>query len=156
MSYVVTELILPSQVEDILELSPIHHAEGYPYLDYSDEKLRFVFNRIMEDQERDLYNMFLAYKEDELIGYAYCHISQYVFSTQRSSTLEMLYVKKAARGSRVFLKLLKAYEEWARLRGCVEFFVGVSLDDMTLADKTSRLYEKVGYGRFGYIHKKRA
>lgn len=152
--YEVVEMIIPQHIDDVLEISKDHHKEGYPHLEYSEEKLRWIFGRVMRDLDRDLYNQFLCYKGHQLIGYAYASISEFMFNTQRFANLEMIYIIPEYRGSRAFLKLVKAYEEWARLRGCVEFWSGVALDDRIRADKISNTLEKIGYKRFGYVQKK--
>jgi hypothetical protein len=156
MTFHVGELIIYSQVDELLELCRMHHAAGYPHLEMNEEKVRFVADKVIADVDREFYNVFLLYKDDELVGYGYAYITQYTFSTQRNSTLEFIFLKPAVRSIKAFLKVLRKYEEWARLRGSVEMHVGVGLNDIQRADRISNLYEKVGYKRFGYIHKKRA
>jgi len=155
MAYEVVELIIQSQVDKFLPMTRRHHKEGYPYLDYSEEKVNWVIDRILKDLDRDTYNIFLCFKDQELIGYAYCVLGEYSFNTQRYANLELIYVVPEYRGSRAFLKLLKAFEEWARLRGCIEFMAGVGLDDEERCEKISNTLVKVGYARFGFSHKKR-
>lgn len=152
--YEVVELIIPQHVDDLMPLLQDQHAEGYPHLDFSEVKIRWFIDKIIRDLDRDLRNCFLCYKGHELIGYAYASVDEFIFSTQKFAHVEMIYVVPEYRGSRAYLKLMKAYEEWARLRGCVEFWAGVAIPDRERADKISNTLEKVGYSRYGYIHKK--
>lgn len=153
-AYEVVEMIIPQHVDDLMPLARAQHAEGYPHLDFSEDKLHWIFSRVMRDLDRAFFNLFLCYKGHELIGHAYCSISEFMFNTQRFAHLEMIYIKPEYRGSRAYLKLMRAYEDWARLRGCVEFWAGVAIPDQQRADKISNTLEKVGYSRYGYTHKK--
>lgn len=68
--------------------------------------------------------MFLAYVENEPIGFAYCqHRYEYVEGTSSSPVgyLEGLYVKQDFRKQGVGRRLVLACEKWTKEKGCQEF-----------------------------------
>ena len=67
---------------------------------------------------------FLAYREDEAVGFAQCQLRHdYVEGTEHSPVgyLEGIYVDERFRCRGIGKALLKACEEWAGAMGCKEF-----------------------------------
>lgn len=63
-----------------------------------------------------------------------------------------VYVAPSHRGGSTVLRLIHAFEDWGRLVGAIEGMLGVSTE--VLPERTSRLYENMGYRLSGYIHLK--
>lgn len=66
---------------------------------------------------------------------------------------QIVYVKPEKRGTKHGLALIKSYEEWAARMDAVE--VRLSIASGIHADKSGRLYEKLGYDRLGSQFRRR-
>lgn len=69
------------------------------------------------------------------------------WSSERHAVESCLYVHPASRGTPAAIKLIRAFEEWAKAAGCtsVALSVGSGLD----VDRVTSLYERLGYRRYG-------
>ena len=75
---------------------------------------------------------FLAYVEEQPVGFAQCQLRRdYVEGTESTPVgyLEGVYVAEAARRRGIARELLKACENWAREQGCREFASDCELDN---------------------------
>ena len=150
MMYTVTELLTETHVSDIVALGRVFVAEAGAHLEYDEKEVRETCRIVMSDMDREYFNFFLVYREYELIGFIYASCGKYIFNQQRFAQQELIYVRPAYRHTRAFLKLIKAFEEWARLRSAVEIWMG------TGHSKTfSTVLPRIGYPEVGTYHKKR-
>lgn len=150
MNYIVTELLTDKHVDDVVAMGKVFAAECGPHLEYSEEEVRNTCQTVLSDVDREYLNIFLVYRDDEPIGMLVAYCGKYFFNKQRYGYQELLYIRPAFRGTKAFLKLLRAYEEWARLRSAVEIFTGT-----TYTRALSDILQKIGYPVMGTIHKKR-
>ncbi|CAM5194676.1 Aminoglycoside N(6')-acetyltransferase type 1 OS=Ureibacillus acetophenoni OX=614649 GN=SAMN05877842_11332 PE=4 SV=1 [Ureibacillus acetophenoni] len=77
--------------------------------------------------------IFLAYHDNEAIGFAQCQLRyDYVEGTSTSPVgyLEGLYVKEAYRKQGIARSLVQACENWAKEKGCQEFASDCELDNV--------------------------
>lgn len=65
------------------------------------------------------------------------------YSASVIATEFFLYISKAARGGSGLLRLLRAFEQWAREKGCAEIRLG-HLQDLQ-PEALGRLYGKLGF-----------
>ena len=87
---------------------------------------------------------FLAYREDEAVGFAQCQLRHdYVEGTHSSPVgyLEGIYVREADRKLGFAGQLMKACEDWARTEGCTEF----ASDCETHNDESLAFHLKLGF-----------
>ena len=87
---------------------------------------------------------FLAYREDEAVGFAQCQLRHdYVEGTHSSPVgyLEGIYVREADRKLGFAGQLMKACEDWARTEGCTEF----ASDCETHNDESQAFHLKLGF-----------
>lgn len=148
--YKVTELLTSEHVNDIVAMGRVFVAENGAHLQYDEEEVIATCNLVLNDMDREYFNIFLVYKEHEPIGFIFASCGKYLFNKQRYAQQELLFIRPAYRGTRAFLKLIKSFEEWARLRSSVEIWMG-SAHSKTL----SGILPKIGYPVVGTYHKKR-
>lgn len=144
-----------ADVEDLIILSRMFHAENAPHLDFDAQKIRDRAEQLFADLDRDNLNVFMAYKDGEPVGFILGWVNTYLFSYQVIAHQELWYVIPAFRGTRIAFRLIKEFEEWARLRGAVEIFTGVASHDAEKNKNVSHVLTRMGYPRVGYYHKKR-
>ena len=148
--YKVTELLTDAHVSDIVALGKVFVAENGPHLDYDEEEVKKTCNLVLSDMDREYLNIFLVYRNDEPIGFIYASCGKYLFNKQRYAQQELIFIRPAYRHTRAFLKLIKAFEEWARLRSSVEIWMG-SAHSKTFGN----ILPRTGYPVVGTYHKKR-
>ena len=148
--YKVTELLTQEHVDDIVAMGKVFVTENGPHLNYDEEEVIETCNLVLKDMDREYLNIFIVYKDHEPLGFIYASCGKYLFNKQRYAQQELLYVRPAYRHTRAFLKLIKAFEEWARLRSAVEIWMG-SAHSKTLGN----ILPRIGYPEVGTYHKKR-
>lgn len=148
--YRVTELLTDKHVNDIVAMGKVFVAENGAHLQYDEEEVKYTCNMVRRDLEREFLNIFLVYKDHEPIGFIYASCGKYLFNKQRYAQQELIFIRPAFRHTRAFLKLVSAFEEWARLRSAVEIWMG-SAHSKTF----SNILPRIGYPEVGTYHKKR-
>jgi len=151
----VTEILTEQHVEDMLRLGLAFRNECAPHLPYDAGWGREWLRTVIEDSDRLFTNVFIAYKGDEPVGFLIGHAQPYAFSPAICAQQELWYVLPPHRGSPCAYKLIKLFEEWARLRGAIEIFTGVALQDSRPVEKITRMLNRLGYPQVGTYHKKR-
>ena len=148
--YKVTELLTDQHVNDIVAMGKVFVAENGAHLQYDEEEVKNTCNMVLDDLEREFLNIFLVYKDHEPVGFIYASCGKYLFNKQRYAQQELIFIRPAFRHTRAFLKLVSAFEEWARLRSSVEIWMG-SAHCKTF----SNILPRIGYPEVGTYHKKR-
>jgi len=107
------------------------------------EKLKVIYEYqwIPPAATKVFYVMSTDQKDPVGLG-AFCIGADWFGNAETASDL-IVYIDPKYRGGRGFIKLIKAYEEWARSRGAVELVLSVSTGINT--QKTGQLYERLGY-----------
>ncbi len=140
------ELRTQKQVFDLVRLAEAHHIECAPHLPCDRDCILKSAMAIKDDVERNYTNLWLCYNKDgEAVGYGIGVRSDYFFNDDCSTKLELLYVAPAYRGTYAMLALVKVYEEWARLQGALQIYVGVARLDQDEAKKIRKLFPKLNY-----------
>ena len=89
----------------------------------------------------DNTEVFVLEKDDEIVGMLVAMISQHLFSDVTIASELAMYINKENRGGMAFARLIKAYEEWAKV---------MEVDVICLSDiKEVQDLEKA-YNRFGF------
>lgn len=150
----VEEVRTDKHIEDVIKLAVEFHEETSQHLTFEADQIRRYGRAIQNDFDRESYNAWVAYKNDEPVGFLVATCSEYFFSRQLSARQELWFVKQGHRGSRIAFDLIRAFEDWGRLLGAVELFTGVATGDVPKQRKISRILEKIGYPRVGSYHKR--
>lgn len=100
------------------------------------------------DNENSVF--FIAYAENEPIGFAQCQLRHdYVEGTESSPVgyLEGIFVKKEFRNKGYGQRLLNACENWAKTKGCKEFASDCELDNHI----SQKFHSCMGFGEANRI-----
>jgi GNAT superfamily N-acetyltransferase len=62
-----------------------------------------------------------------------------------------LYVEPAHRGTKMAAELIARYVDWAREMGVPEGFITAGISTGQYVEQTARLYEAMGFKRFGVL-----
>ena len=101
------------------------------------------------DVERLNYNCFIAYQGSTAIGFLVgicmpCLHREGVVAEQK-----LWYVKPQFRGTWASLKLIRAFERWARLNGATQIFTGTA--NRRYAERTIKQLNRLGYATCGAL-----
>lgn len=128
-------------VEEVLTLIPPFIKENYPDEEFTLQDLRKFLNIVLQEEHRDLI---LAKEEGKIVGFLSYKILIDTFNSKRLSIIEDgIYINPESRGGRVFIKLLKALEEIARLAVAKRVIIGCPQNQDF--EKYSKMYNKLGY-----------
>ena len=93
----------------------------------------------------------LLIKEGELVGGIWASSGYLeVYSSTKSATDRLLFIKQNRRGLGGFQRLIKAYENWAKEQLCTKIYL-TSVSGIK-PEKTQRLYSRSGYAQEGFVH----
>jgi GNAT superfamily N-acetyltransferase len=90
----------------------------------------------------------VAVKSGTIVGMIVGFVTSHWFTDEKVASDFTFYIKPEARGGRVALMLVRAFEEWARAQGARGTVPGTST--MVSPELVARFYEKLGYERTGY------
>jgi GNAT superfamily N-acetyltransferase len=131
--------------EDVARLGRLMHEESsYSKLEFNEDRLRHIFNIYTTDPTRALI---LGRVNGEACGLYAGYITPYYFSNELVANDIAWFVVKERRGSSLGLRLLTAFENWAKDQGVSEIRVGYSTDINPTAFDS--LMIKRGYSRVG-------
>lgn len=150
----VIEFSTQKHIDDIITMAKLFHAENAPYLAFDGRVIQHYADAIKSDYDRENYNAYVAYRGDEPVGFLVCKMCPYFFNNDRLAQQELWYVRPGFRGTRVAFDLIRAFEDWAKLRGAVEIWTGQANDNPNVGKKVSRILTKIGYPRAGTYHKR--
>ena len=149
-------MIRPVEYKDVdacISLGYLMQQEShYRFLTYSPVKIVSLIERSIN--QPDTVCIFVAEKDDEIIGFFVGLKTEYWFSTDTMTCDLVLYVTPEHRGCSAAPRLVKAYEEWASKLGVKELNIGTSTD--VNSDRTIGLYKRLGYQTASYSFRKRA
>jgi hypothetical protein len=148
--YTVTELLTQKHVDDLVAMGRVLAAEAGPHLQFEEEEVRATCRLVLGDHDREYHNFFLVYNTHEPVGFIYAVCGKYIFNKQRYTQQELIFIRPTYRHTRAFLKLVGAFEEWARLRSSVEIWMGSAH-----SKSFSNVLPRIGYPEVGTYHKKR-
>jgi len=92
--------------------------------------------------------LFIAIKESEIIGFFAGVVIEHFLSHDTYATDIGVYITPNHRGGTAFLRLVKAFEDWATQMGATEIQLGVSTG--IHPQSTVRMYERLGYTMTSY------
>lgn len=121
------------------------HAEGsYADLEFSPKRVLETFDWYLEDDDK---TAIIARKGETPVGLYAGYITKYYFSEETVANDIAWFVTKPLRGTRVGLRLLDMFEEWALNKGVSEVRLGFTTD--INPEAFDRLMKKRGYDPLG-------
>jgi len=133
----------------LLILGRKHVDECKPNIGFQGAAINATSDMVIRDIERQLANIWIAWLDDKPVGYALAICSPYYWNFEHVAKMELWYVVPEARGTYAAVKLVKAFEEWARLNGSRELYVGIARTDADEAKHIRRLFPRLGYSWCG-------
>lgn len=129
----------------------MHQESWFREFDFDVKKALSIWDRKVAQPDR--WCLFVAEDDDKIIGvFAGCAFEHF-FGNDLVATDLILYVDPSHRGGSAAPRLIKTYEQWARQIGAKDIQIGVSTG--VNAERTARLFEKLGFGHRAYIFRKR-
>lgn len=150
----IREMRTADDVAALATMGRIHRDECASHLSFSHDIVMQNGNRVASDLERYYVNIWIAWNGDVPIGYAVGNNSPFFYSTDTAASLNLLYVLPAYRKGWAAVRLVKAFEEWARLNGAVRMTVGVERTDKDEAKRIRAVFPKMGYDWAGSYYLK--
>ena len=129
----------------IFDLGRLMHEEScYSHLEFSSKRLFEIMDMYIQDPDRVI---FLAIRDGEALGLYAGFVSKYFFSEELVANDVAWFVLKDKRGSRIGLRVLDKFEEWAEGRGVSEVRLGFTTD--INSEAFDSLMKKRGYNKVG-------
>lgn len=130
----------------LIKLGAKMHKESPKFKgsDYSEEKCAQLGAQLVEQG-----GIFLAEVDEEPIGMLLGMVVPHFFGNDLISTDLVVFVEPAHRGGTLVVRLIKKYETWAISMGAKHINFGISTE--IEAERTAKLYERLGYKISGYI-----
>ena len=149
MRYVIKELRTKEQDFDVLKLGT-QFVGDVDYNEYiNKEAVIIACNRCRADIERDDINVFIAYEDDEPIGFFVGIIGTYFHRAGRYAEQRLLFVIPNRRGTIVAKLLIQAYETWATEHGATQIFTGIT--NQRYSERFSKFLTHLGYKHVGAL-----
>jgi GNAT superfamily N-acetyltransferase len=133
-----------SDIESLVALAKVMHAERLNYGEADDAKSRRLFTlSISEKAPAGDACLFVAEVAGQTVGFLMAAVSQMFFNEEKCTTDLGTYVSQAYRNSDALEQLIAAFEAWAVSHGVRSdwyFAVGTSEDEV-------QAFERLGYRR---------
>lgn len=145
-------MIRPATVDDIetiVEIGKVMHGESsYSDLPFDCEKVHFLMAGLINGHGV----VFVAEKGGNIIGGFAGGISEFWFCNSLHAFDYGLFILPEHRGGSAAIRLLSAFEHWAKAMGAVWCDIGITTGVHT--EKTAGMYEKLGYHQSGVLFRK--
>jgi GNAT superfamily N-acetyltransferase len=113
---------------------------------WSDDKVRKLF------EHPQAFAMGVLSSDGELVAIFLGFVAPQFFGDGLGAKDLAMYVKPEHRGGMHFVRLVRAFERWAKLRGARVCTLGQSTG--VAMDRTRKLFERLGYITTGYSTRK--
>jgi len=122
----------------------MHEESSYSDLKFSPKRVLETFNWYLNDEDK---TAIIARKGETPVGLYAGYTAPYYFSQEKVANDVAWFVTKPLRGTRVGLRLLDMFEEWALGKGVSEVRLGFTTD--INPEAFDRLMQKRGYDPLG-------
>lgn len=137
---------------ELLELGKYLHGESrYKDTKYNVQTIWNLLNMISQYPERYQISYYKN-KENKIIGFFIGQVTLEYFTGNIIASDLGMYVLPEYRGSRIFLRLLQSFEDWAKSTGAKKIILYHSTG--INPEKSKNLFPKLGYENYGYIFDK--
>ena len=148
-------IIRPVKYEDIDEIiemgARMHEESAYAFLPFDRDKVRHLITTYADNP--DTRCGLVAEESNTLVGMFGGYLTNYFFCNEKLACDILLFVDQKYRGSSAAVRLIRAFRDWAAVRGAREVCLGVSTDINT--ERTGKFYERMGFTCVGGIYKQR-
>lgn len=144
-SVTVAEIRISGDGADIIGLAREHARENAPHMEFNSHRVLDLVISVLEDITRKHLNVWIARIDGVPAGFVVGSCERGWCSYDYVAMLDTIYVRPEHRKSRLFLKLMREFEEWARLNGAVQITGNVTLFDEQDAEKVAALFPRIGY-----------
>ncbi len=139
-------------IDKCIELGHAMHQESYyKHFNYNEEKLNKFLKLMISNPLQ--YCTLVCEHNKIIVGFFLGVSSEQWIGTDKMSSDLACYVIPEERGSIAGIRLIKAYEQWARDIDVKEIIIGVSTGINT--KRTSSLFKHLGYGDEAFSFRKR-
>lgn len=130
----------------LLAAMMVSESPRYSRHAFSIDKARNLFAVLMQRG-----GLFCAVKDGAIIGFFAGIVAEHFLSPDLVASDIGIFITPDERGGSAFVRLVKAFEEWAVSQGAREISLGVSTQVHT--EQTVRMYERLGYtmASFGLV-----
>lgn len=133
----------PGDIAQLLPLGRLMHAESwYRDFDFDEKTVLLLIDQAMHAPT--MLALVMEANDGTIAGFFVAAETTHFFGTDRYACDVAIYVAPEHRGGPGFVRMVRAYEAWCRIRGVKEIHLGLS--SAVTPEKTRRLYEKLGYG----------
>ena len=147
---IVREMNTDSEIMDVRDLAVAHHEEYGGSREFSSAAVCEAGLRVRGDPLRRSENCWIAYAGEKPVGYLAATCVQNFYNWRLIATQQMWYVLPEFRGSRAGVRLVRAFEEWARERRCEAIYMGVEHNVANAeTERTAHLIGRLGYSMRG-------
>lgn len=142
----------PADVDRCIAFGEEMHSESYfKFLDFSEDKLQNLWRTITFQPNN--FCAFVAEKDERIIGFFIGVCQEHWFGSDKVACDLALFITKEERGGTAAVRLIKAYEQWARDVGAAEIHIGTSTN--VNSERVTKLFEKMGFGNKAFYFRKR-
>ncbi len=142
----ITQLTTDKHVEDMCMLAQLHHEEFGTSREFDRLAIVSTGLRVIDDAKHEVFNCWIAYKDDAPIGYLYACTTRSPYSWRRHASQIMWFVVKSERGTLVAKRLTTAFERWAVTLNCEIITMSVEHTyDEGMVSRIIRLINALGY-----------
>lgn len=138
-------------IEQIIVMCEALHSESEYYRNqlFEAERLAESLNTVMGNE---YHIIFLAEQDKQIIGFFIGGLTRGLFNYELIAFDYSVYVVPEKRNGRAAIKLIKAFEQWAKEKGANRCRIGITTDIST--NRTSRFYQLLGFKPCGVSFEK--
>lgn len=142
-------LMAERDIPKVVAMGADMHAESqYRGMDYDPYVCHALAEAVIQDPNQIAL---VAETDGEVVGMISGYVAPFYFGSDLMAADRILYVMPEYRGSSAFIRLVKAFCEWATEEGARQVFISTSSDINT--DQTDALFERMAFETVGAIHR---
>lgn len=139
----------PSDIQTIVALGHLMHLESrFKALPYASDKVSHIFTQLIDGKGFAM----VAEKDSQIVGVMGAIVMELWFSTVKAAQDFGLFIHPDHRGGMHAVRLLKAYEAWAKRQGVYAVEMGINTG--VKVEETGRLLSLLGYTQVATLHSK--
>lgn len=141
----IREMRTEEDIAAIVLLGKANRDECSSHLPYLPYRVEDECRKVINDSARVSSNVWIAWKDEQPVGYGFGYCTPFMFNTEISAVLHLFYVVKEWRHSWAAVKIVKHFEKWARSNNAVQLSLGVERLDEDQAKHIRSLFPKLKY-----------
>ena len=132
----------PGDTADIVALGrELHASSWYARLDYDPARIAALIDQVIALPT--MFGVVLEAADGRIAGFFCAAEAEHIFGQSRYACDIAIYVAPRARGGRGFVRMIRAYETWCRIRGIDEIHLGVSSG--LQHSRTVQMFSRLGF-----------